>query len=223
MYPIRFHADYLREPRDRLTTFFRLILVIPWAIVAALFGIAAYVVVIVVWFALLILARYPQGMYDFVVQFMRLSARVNGFAYLLTDRFPPFHGDADASYPVRLEVDPPQERYSRAKVFFRIILLIPVIYVVSPLMSYVLSLAGAISWLAILFTGRQPAGIHNAIALGIAYQMRLNAYMLLLTDRYPAISDDEQAPGEQLLAAVGGGPAPLVGGMPTELPGPPVE
>jgi hypothetical protein len=59
MYPIAYQADYVRE-RNRLTTFFRLILAIPWIIVAYIYEIAVAVVVIIAWFALVILGRYPQ-------------------------------------------------------------------------------------------------------------------------------------------------------------------
>ena len=64
-YPVTFKADYV-EKRSRLTTFFRLLLAIPHLIVLYFYGLAAGVVVIVAWFALLFTGRYPQGMYDFV-------------------------------------------------------------------------------------------------------------------------------------------------------------
>ena len=65
MYPVTYEADYLKE-RNRLTTFFRWIVAIPWLIVGLFYGIAAFVVVVIAWFALLILGRYPDGMYNFV-------------------------------------------------------------------------------------------------------------------------------------------------------------
>ena len=64
-YPVTFKADYV-EKRSRLTTFFRLLLAIPHLIAVFFYGLAAGVVVIVAWFALLFTGRYPQGMYDFV-------------------------------------------------------------------------------------------------------------------------------------------------------------
>jgi len=53
--------------------------------------IAAVVVVIIAWFAILFTGRYPQGMFDFVVGVLRWSLRVGAYAFLLvTDRYPPF-------------------------------------------------------------------------------------------------------------------------------------
>ena len=69
-YPVTFGADYV-EKRSRLTTFFRLILAIPHFIAVTLYFLAAEVVVIISWFALLFTGRYPQGMYDFVAGALR--------------------------------------------------------------------------------------------------------------------------------------------------------
>jgi hypothetical protein len=65
-------------------------LAIPY-IVLAFLGIAAIVVVIVAWFAILFTGRYPRGMFDFVQGVIRWGARVTGYAFVLvTDRYPPF-------------------------------------------------------------------------------------------------------------------------------------
>ena len=42
MYPISYEADAVLEGRNRLTTFFRYFVAIPWQIVAGLIGIAAF-------------------------------------------------------------------------------------------------------------------------------------------------------------------------------------
>ena len=52
---------------------------------------AAFVVVILAFFAILFTGRYPRGMFDFVVGTMRWVTRVNAYAqWLMTDRYPPF-------------------------------------------------------------------------------------------------------------------------------------
>ena len=67
------------------------LLAIPHYIVLAFLYIAAVVVVIIAWFAILFTGRYPQGMFDFVVGVLRWSLRVGAYAFLLvTDRYPPF-------------------------------------------------------------------------------------------------------------------------------------
>src|ERR671911_2981335 len=108
MNPISFAADYDIE-RSRLTTFFRLIIVIPWAIWASIYGIAALVVVIIAWFAMLFTGRYPEGMYNFVAGYLRLATRVHAYALLLTDELPSFSGRPEPDYPVKVDVAPRQE------------------------------------------------------------------------------------------------------------------
>jgi hypothetical protein len=66
---------------SRLTTFFRYILFIPLAIVNWLYAIAAYIAVIIAWFAIVFTARYPAALYDFVAGYLRFSARA--LAYLM--------------------------------------------------------------------------------------------------------------------------------------------
>jgi hypothetical protein len=81
------------ENRNRLTTFFRLILVIPHAIVLAVLGIVSYVVLLIAFFAVLFTAKWPAGLRTFFVGYLRWSLRVNAYAYLLTDEYPPFSLD----------------------------------------------------------------------------------------------------------------------------------
>lgn len=78
------------EGRNRLTTFFRFILVIPHVIALFFVGIAAMVAWIVGFFAVLFTGRWPEGLREFVVGFMRWSLRVTAYHLLLTDEYPPF-------------------------------------------------------------------------------------------------------------------------------------
>ena len=56
-------------------------------------------------------------------------------------------------------------------------------------------LAGAvvtlIAWFAILFTGKYPRGMFDFVVGLFRWQMRVNAYLLLLTDAYPPFNGKE--------------------------------
>lgn len=66
-------------------------LAIPHYIVLAFLGLAAFVCVVIAWFAILFTGRYPRGLFDFVVGVGRWGTRVTAYAFLLTtDRYPPF-------------------------------------------------------------------------------------------------------------------------------------
>jgi len=67
-------------------------LVIPHIIVLCFVDIAAYVCVIIAWFAIPFTGRYPRPLFDFVVGVIRWQARVVWYAVLFsTDKYPPFN------------------------------------------------------------------------------------------------------------------------------------
>jgi hypothetical protein len=187
-HPVTFEMDYV-ERRSRLTTFFRLILAIPHMIVYYFYGLAAGVVVIIAWFALVLTGRYPQGMYDFVAGFLRYATRFYGYLWLATDEYPPFSGDPAIAYPVRLNIGQPKAQYSRLKALFRIILAIPIL-IINYAMQIVAQVGSFIAWFAIVIAGRQPKGLQDMIGLGLSYQQRSLAYLALLTEDWPPFTDD---------------------------------
>jgi hypothetical protein len=81
------------ENRNRLTVAFRLILAIPQLIVLAVLGIAACVVVLIGFFAVLFTGRWPDGLRAFLLGVFRWSIRVEAYVALLTDEYPPFSLD----------------------------------------------------------------------------------------------------------------------------------
>ena len=196
MYPVTYQADYPGGGRNRLTTFFRSLVAIPWLIVAALYGFVASFAVLFAWFALVFTARYPEGLYNFVAGYVRMLSRVNAFHYLATDEWPPFNGDANESYPVRIGIPPPKPEYSRLKAGFRLIVGIPVL-----LLSYVQSLIAlviaVIGWFAILFTGRLSEGLFDPLRSALAYTARATAYFSLLTEDYPPFSLEDSSAAAQ--------------------------
>ncbi len=199
MYPVSYEADAALEGRNRLTTFFRYLLVIPWAIVATLYAIAAEIAAVIAWFAIVFTGRYPEGLYNFNAGFLRMTTRVNGFYYLLTDEWPPFNGDENPQYPIRVGVPEPLGAYDRLKTGLRLIIGIPV-YLLAIVQSLILAVCTIIAWFAILFTGRLSDGLFNPMRSASAYIARATAYFLLITEDWPPFSLEESgtAPSGQI-------------------------
>jgi Domain of unknown function (DUF4389) len=89
------HLDYpypdVERDLNRWMPLVKWLLAIPHYIVLFFLDIAALVVVIVVWFAILFTGRYPRGLFDFVEGVIRWHNRVIAYAWVLvTDRYPPF-------------------------------------------------------------------------------------------------------------------------------------
>jgi Domain of unknown function (DUF4389) len=193
MYPVSFEADAALEGRNRLTTFFRYIVAIPWLIVVTLYAIVAEIAAVIAWFAIVFTGRYPEGLYNFNAGFLRMAARVNGFYYLLTDEWPPFGGEEAPNYPIRVGVPEPLGAYDRLKTGLRFIFGIPV-YLLALVQSLILGVCAFIAWFAILFTGRLGEGLFTPMRSASAYLTRAGAYFLLITEDWPPFSYEEAGP-----------------------------
>jgi len=76
---------------NRLLPFVKWFLAIPHYVCIFVLGIAALIVVIIGWFSILIVGRYPRALFDFAVGCYRWNARVAAYAFLFfTDQYPPF-------------------------------------------------------------------------------------------------------------------------------------
>jgi hypothetical protein len=184
VYPIAFEADPEQRGRNRLTALVRCIVAIPWAVLAVFWLLAAEILAITAWFAILVTGRYPQGMYEFNVRAVRLMARVGGFACLLTDRFPSFDGDPDEAYPIRLAAAPPKDSYDRLKTGLRPIIGIPVV-LLGYIHAVIAVVCSTLGWFAIVAAGELPPSLFRPIRDAVAFQTRAAAYFLLLTEDYP--------------------------------------
>jgi Domain of unknown function (DUF4389) len=189
-YPVTFEADYI-ERRSRLTAFFRLILAIPLFIWLYIYAIAATIVLVVAWFAIVFTGRYPRGLYDFVAGYTRFITRTTAYTALLCDPYPSFGGAPDPAYPIRMEFQP-LAQYSRPKTLFRIILAIP-IAIVRYIVGLLLEVGAFAAWFVILFTGKMPRGLYDLMVFANSYTARSDAYLYLLTETYPPFEDGSQA------------------------------
>src|SRR3954470_21282804 len=90
---VRLELRYPDVPNElnRWLPLVKWLLAIPHDIVLAFLGFAAFISVVIAWFAILFTGRYPRGLFDFVVGVFRWGTRVNAYTLaLVTDQYPPF-------------------------------------------------------------------------------------------------------------------------------------
>jgi hypothetical protein len=182
-HPIRLVVtDDLR--RSRLTVFFRWLLVIPHYIWLYLWSVAAIVALVVSWLTTLALGRTPSGLHSFIAAYLVYSTRVGAHVGLLADPYPPFN--AGGSYPIDLEIDPPAAQ-RRLATFFRPLLAIPAL-IFAGVLGMVGQVIAFLGWFVCIAIGRIPKGMRDLGAYCMRFSAQTNAYVYLLTDRYPTLA-----------------------------------
>ena len=211
-YPARLEIDY-PEQLDRMTTFFRLIWIIPIAIILGMISGAGETVTNTVFLneageivnrtqetvgglaaglssatALMILfaQTYPRWWFDFARELTRFGARVGAYFALLTDQYP----STVEEQSVHLEIDYPNVKtdLNRWMPLFKWFLAIPH-YIVLAFLGVGAVFAVFFAWFAILFTGNYPKGLFDYVVGVSRWMLRVEAYaILLVTDQYPPFS-----------------------------------
>ena len=191
------------EPRNRLTTFFRIIMAIPHLICVTLWSYAVVLAAFIQWFIILFTGKRNDGIWRFSRGYLSYSGRVNGYTNLLFDVYPGFF-NTWTSEPVAFDLrdDDPPNRLTNA---LRLIWIIPAVII-----GYVIQIGATvvlvIAWFAILFTGKFPRGMFDFSVRATRMAMRLSAYGMLTTDVYPKYDGSEPVstlpPGDR---EVGGG------------------
>jgi hypothetical protein len=205
VYPARLEVDY-PDQHNRVTTLFRLVLVIPIAIVIAVLtsgttrtvydhsghavstssgGITGGLFVATV-LMILFRQRYPRWWFDFGRALTRFGARIGAYVTLLSDQYPSTVDEQS----VHLDIDyPDAERdLNRWLPLVKWLLAIPH-FIVLFFLSIGAFFAVVVAWFAILITGRYPRGLFDYVVGVGRWGLRVQAYaILLVTDRYPPFS-----------------------------------
>jgi hypothetical protein len=184
-HPVRVVGDPYDLRRSRLTVFFRLPLSIPHVIWLLLWSIAVFFAAIAQWFVTLFRGRPAAGLHRFLTRFVRYRLHVYAYLMLVGNPFPGFAGK-EGLYPLDLEVAG-TERQNRWKTGFRLVLTIPA-FVVDSALGSALFMSAVLTWFYGLVKGSAPWGLRNLAAYSLRYDAQMQAYLLLLTDRYPHAS-----------------------------------
>ena len=121
--------------------------------------------------------------------YMRYYVRIGLFAGFLREEYPPFAfamtpNDPGSDPRVRVDVIPQLASRNRLTVGFRFILVIPQIIMLA-LLVIAEGLVLVIAFFAVLFSGRWPAGLRQFTVGVLRWWLRVETYLLLLTDDYP--------------------------------------
>jgi hypothetical protein len=198
-YPATLEIDYPDRELNRLTTFFRPLMVIPIAVILGLLtranvrtDSANYVVgsggILFPATVLMLLFRqkYPRWWFDWNLALARFNTRVCSYLALLRDEYPA----TDAEQAVHLNVVYPdvQRDLNPWLPLVKWLLAIPH-YIVLCFLSIGAVICVIIAWFAILFTGRYPRPLFDFVVGVQRWWLRVGAYAFLLTtDRYPPFS-----------------------------------
>jgi Domain of unknown function (DUF4389) len=203
-YPISVDIQPALTNRNRLTTAFRIVLAIPHLLLVGGFGFAAatrgsgrgfggdtgilggiaWILAVISWFTILLTGTHITGIRQFTLFFVRWRVRALAYLMLLEDRYPPF---GDMEYPAAITIAEPSLPRHRLSVAFRLLLVIPHIFVLCFVM-FGWCVTTIAAWFLILLTGAYPSGLYEFGAGTLRWYMRVEAYVLLLVDDYPPFS-----------------------------------
>jgi hypothetical protein len=205
-YAAKVTIDYPDRLLNRTSSFFRIFMVIPIAIVLALLssngfswgqhhnwavGAASGVGIIFLPTLLMILfhQKYPKWWFDFNLAITRFGARVGTYFALMTDAYP----STDEEQSVHLEINYPDVKkdLNRWLPLVKWFLAIPH-YIVLCFIGIAAFVCIIVAWFAILFTGKYPRGIFDFVLGLYRWGLRVSAYaFILVSDKYPPFSLDK--------------------------------
>jgi hypothetical protein len=190
-------ATFTFDPPEKVANWRPLVnwlLAIPHFAILYAFNAVSEALGVVSWFIILFTGALPEGLANFQVMIMRYSVRTYSFAAFMKEEYPPFTFAMTPTDPgddprVRVDITPQLANRNRLTAAFRIILAIPQIIVVAVL-TVVSLVALLIAFFAVLFTGRWPDGLRDFVIKVMRWGLRVQAYLLLLTDEYPPFALD---------------------------------
>ena len=190
--PDSYPATLTFDPPERIANWRPLVqwlLAIPHFMVLYALRSVVEILAIISWFIILFTGKLPDGIAKVQAMYLRYQARVTLYAEFVQEEYPPFNYDTSSPDPgevprLHVNLEPELQNRNRVTVGFRLILAIPSVVVLVALWIAAVIIV-IIGFFAVLFTGRWPRGMRDFVVNVIRFQLRLEAYLALLTDRYP--------------------------------------
>jgi len=183
-YPLRFDVEYA-DQLNRWLPLVKWLLAIPHLlIVYALINVVS-IIQLIAFFAILFTTKYPQPLFEFVVNIYRWQANVIAYVGLMRDEYPPFSWEPE-QYPVSFEIQYPEE-LNRWLPLVKWLLAFPH-YVVLTALFIAAAVVWIIAFFAILFTTQFPRGMFDFVVGVLRWWQRVNAYVYFMRDEYPPFS-----------------------------------
>jgi hypothetical protein len=182
--PARGDVQLSLEPptQHRLSVFLRWLLALPHFIVLEAIGFVAYGGAFGGWFVALFTGRLPSGLHRFLTGYIRYYANVAAYSTLLTNTWPSINLEPQADSMVDVEFT--QVPLNRLAVLGRVVLMVPAV-VVGTLLAFGVYPLLFTMWVVGSVTGKVPRALHEAVATMLRFQLRLTAYLFLVTPLQP--------------------------------------
>lgn len=87
--PISYSFQY-EASANRLSNFFRILWIIPAAVIALVFLVVAYIATVVCWFVILVTGNQPRGLFDLLAKVHSYMVQLNAYWMLMTDDYPKY-------------------------------------------------------------------------------------------------------------------------------------
>jgi hypothetical protein len=179
--------------RNRATTFFRPILIIPILIFVSTFSSnnsgavsISFILAVPVLLALVFRRIYPSYIYEFNHSFLELQNRIAIYALYLTDVFPTI--EKNKSVVITLPEVRGGKALNRWLPLIKWFLAIP-LYVVGAIYLLVTIIYTVLAWFSIVFTGKYPKFAIDFVVGTVQFWNRVTGYaFILVTDEYPTFS-----------------------------------
>lgn len=197
-YPATLSVDYPNRKLNKVTSFFRLFMAIPILIVLGSLAATSFSTSdaanssavsaggLLFFGPLLMIVfrqKYPKWWFDWNVEVLKFTARVNAYISLMDDKYP----STDEEQSVHLDVKYPDVKNDLNKwlPLVKWFLAIPH-YIALILLSIASVFVLIYAWISIIFTGLYPKPAFDFLVNVMRWNLRVTAYAFILTtDEYP--------------------------------------